>query len=87
MTNPLYIIQYELAHLEADDKIMCSNGIFTEMEAAKQELKNIYKKTQDFKYWGYKIMIFHLVENKYIYSNQFITYRFDEFIENSASLA
>lgn len=53
----LFIISYEL------DEIVCC-GIYTDLEIAKKELKNIYNKTTDYKYFGYKIMIYTLDENQ-----------------------
>lgn len=71
----LFIISYEL------DEIVCC-GIYTDLEIAKKELKNIYNKTTDYKYFGYKIMIYTLDENQYKFTNKILTYSFDEFNKN-----
>lgn len=74
----LFIISYELDEL--DECVCCS--IYTDLEIAKQELKNIYNKTTDYKYFGYKIMIYTLDEKQYKFTNRILTYRFDEFHKN-----
>ena len=76
----LFIISYELDQLnELNENVCCC--IYTDLETAKQELKNIYNKTVDYKYFGYKIMIYTLDDNQYKFTNRILTYRFDEFTE------
>jgi hypothetical protein len=74
----LFIISYELDEL---DEVVCC-GIYTDLEIAKRELKNIYNRTADYKYFGYKIMIYTLGENQYKFTNKILTYSFDEFHKN-----
>ena len=51
------------------------------MELAKEELIKIYKKTIDFKYYGYVINEYQLMDKKYIYTKTSYVYNFDKFIE------
>jgi len=44
-------------------------GIFIDFEKAKEKLHDIYKKTPDFKYYGYKINEYSLVDGEYILSS------------------
>jgi len=76
--NNLFIISYEIDSLENVNDIVCG-GIYTDLEVAKNELKNIYNKTPDYKHFGYKILLYTLVENKYKFTNRIYTYKFNEF--------
>ena len=53
--------------------------IYDNLEKAKQQLKNIYDNTPDYKHYGYKIMVYNFHENEYIISNITYTYKFDTF--------
>jgi hypothetical protein len=50
MPNQLFIIK--------NDDGICA--IFADLESAKNELKNIYNNTPDFKLYGYQIIIYDL---------------------------
>lgn len=56
-------------------------GIYTDLESAKSNLKNIYKNIPDYKYYNYKIQVYNLIENEYILTNKIYTYKFDKFLE------
>ena len=49
--------------------------LFDNLEKAKNELKNIYKKTIDFKHYGYI-----LINDEYVFHSTY-TYYFDKFVE------
>jgi hypothetical protein len=62
------------------------NGIisfFNNLEKAKTELKNIYKKTVDFKHYDYQINEFVLINNEFVFTNTTYKYFFDKFTENT----
>jgi hypothetical protein len=68
--------------------IKCNDVIYrlyTDLEKAKNELKNIYKRTPDYKHCGYHISVYNLnlVDNEYIFSNIIYTYTFDKFSNNN----
>jgi hypothetical protein len=81
MNNELFIISRNIDNIfnENNDIICC--GIYTNLEIAKYNLKNIYKKTPDYKHYGYKIQVYELVENEYKLINKIYIYTFDKFIE------
>jgi hypothetical protein len=56
MTNQLFIIK--------NDDGICA--IFADLESAKNELKNIYNTTPDFKLYGYQIVIYDLIGKQYM---------------------
>lgn len=64
-----------------DENNICF-GIYTHLETVKKYLKNIFKKTPDFKHYGYKIQVYNLIGNEYIPANKIYTYSFDKIIEN-----
>jgi hypothetical protein len=80
--DKLFIINFDVDELDDDwsNDIICS-GIYTDLETAKNELKNICNNNYEYKFLGYKIMVYNLVGNKYIFTNKIYTYTFDEFIE------
>jgi hypothetical protein len=80
MSDNLFIINYDIDDLDPINGIACC-GIYNELEKAKEELKNIFNKTPDYKFFGYKIMVYNLVNNEYKFSNKIYIYKFDEFIE------
>jgi hypothetical protein len=55
---------------------------YIDLEKAKNELKQIYEKTCDFKHYCYEINVYKLVDNEYIITNISYTYRFDMFTLN-----
>lgn len=55
-------------------------SFYNNLEKAKNELKNIYNKTIDFKHYNYKINVYKLVDNEYIITNLSYIYNFDEFL-------
>jgi hypothetical protein len=57
-------------------------AFYADLEKAKNELKHIYEKTTDFKYYGYEINVYDLVDNEYKLTNISYTYRFDNFSMN-----
>jgi hypothetical protein len=74
----IFIIDYEVV----DDNYNTINtfkGIYNDLEIAKNELKKIYNNTPDYKFFCYKIKIFHLIDNEYKFTNKFYTYSFDKF--------
>lgn len=56
--------------------------IFSDLESAQNELKEIYKKTPDFKYYGFEINVYILKNTKYIKTNEKYTYCFDKFTKH-----
>ena len=86
MTN-IYIIQSNINFEEDifDSDYNLQNPyqlIFSDLETAKNELKEIHNKTSDFKYYGFKICVYILKNNKYEKTNESYTYRFDEFTKH-----
>jgi hypothetical protein len=72
MSNILFIINsYDNVH-----------GFFTDLEKAKDKLKNIYNEISDFKYNDYKISVYNLIDSEYVISNIYYTYIFDKFDKN-----
>jgi hypothetical protein len=59
-------------------------AFYADLEKAKNELKNIYKATIDFKYFDYEINVYDLVDNEYKITNVSYTYRFDNFLLNTS---
>ena len=80
MALHLFIIDYEVTNEDFDIHNTCV-GIYNDLETAKNELKNIYNNTKDYKFFCYKIKVYQLTENEYKFTNQFYTYKFDEFTE------
>ncbi len=56
--------------------------IFSDLESAQNELREIYMKTPDFKYYGFEIRVYTLKNNKYIKTNEKYTYYFDKFTKH-----
>ena len=56
--------------------------IFSDLETAKNELKEIFNKTPDFKFYEFKICIYTLRNNRYENTNDIYTYSFDKFTKN-----
>jgi hypothetical protein len=62
--------------------IKCNDVIYrlyTDLEKAKNELKNIYNRTPDYKYDNYHIAVYNLIDNEYINSQIIYTYTFNHF--------
>jgi hypothetical protein len=78
MSNKLFIIS---RNINDDNSIICY-GIYTNLEIAKSNLKTIYKKTPDYKHYGYKIEVYELIESEYHLTNKVYTYQFDKFVES-----
>jgi hypothetical protein len=78
MITPIFTISYD-----ADDyeESMCTIGIYTDLETAKNKLKDIYNNTPDYKSYGYKINIYNLVGTEYIMTDIKYIYTFDQFSE------
>ena len=57
-------------------------GFYSDLEKAKNELKNIYKITIDFKYYDYEINVYDLLDNEFKITNVSYTYHFDNFFIN-----
>ena len=57
-------------------------AFYSDLENAKNELINIYKRTIDYKYYDYEINVYDLVNNEYKITNVNYTYRFDNFSIN-----
>lgn len=72
MFDKLFIIK--------NDEGIC--GFYSDLEKAKKELKNIYNNKPDFKYYGYKINIYELVDNEYISTDYIYTYSSNIFFTN-----
>ena len=73
MSNNLFIINNEIN--------LDNYGIYIDLEIAKNELIKIYENTINYNYYNYKIMVYVLDKNEYIFTNQKYTYIFDKFIE------
>ena len=58
-------------------------AFYTDLEKAKNELKQIYKKTIDFKYYDYEINVYEIIMNEYKITNVRYTYSFDNFLKFS----
>jgi len=71
--NQLFVIKCE-------DNI---HSMFTDLEKAKKELKNIYNNTPDYKSYSYQINVYDLIENEYVLTNTKYTYSFDIFSKSS----
>lgn len=86
MSNNLFIINFDIDEFDDEwsNDIICS-GIYTDLETAKNELKQISINKPDYKLFGYKIMVYTLVGNKYIFTNKIYTYTFDYFVENTCT--
>jgi hypothetical protein len=67
MPNQLFVIKY-------NDGI---HTMYIDLEKAKNELKNIYNKTSDYKY-----NVYNLFDTEYIIANITYTYNFDVFSKN-----
>ena len=86
MTN-IYIIQSNINFEEEfyDNVYNLQNPwqlIFSDLETAKNELKEIHNKIPDFKYYGFVICVYTLKNNKFEKTNESYTYRFDEFTKH-----
>ena len=76
----LFIIDYEVTDENLDTHTTCI-GFYNDLETAKKKLKIIYSKTTDYKFFCYKIKVYQLKKNEYKFTNNFYTYKFDEFTE------
>ena len=82
----IYAISYDINDIDdfpyANNSIICC-GIYESLDEAKNELKEIYEQTPDYKYYGYKIMVYELLKDKrkYKFINKIYTYSFDSFSE------
>ena len=85
-TTKIFIINYD-CEMELDDGLIFKK-IYNNLESAKQELNRIYNTTPDFKYYGYRIMVYSLEENnEYVFTNRFIKYNsfaniFEEYLNS-----
>lgn len=82
MSNKLFIISRDINDnfLDIKNSILCY-GIYINLEIAKYNLKTIYQKTPDYKYYEYKIQVYELTENEYNLTDKIYIYQFDKFIE------
>ena len=71
MSDKIFIIKN-------DNEVIIS--FYTNLEKAKNELKNIYNKTTDFKHYYYEINVYKLIDDEYIITNLSYIYNFDEFL-------
>lgn len=78
MSSKLFIISYDADNYEENQ---CDIGFYTDLEIAKNKLKDIYNKTPDYKYYGYKISVYELVGSEYITTHKIYVYSFDNFTE------
>jgi hypothetical protein len=69
MSNTIFVIKN-------DDGII---AFYADLEKAKNELKNIYNRTPDYKYDNYHIAVYNLIDNEYINSQIIYTYTFNHF--------
>ena len=69
MSNQLFVINCEDG--------VC--GFYSNLEKAKDELKNIYNKTSDFKHFDFKIIVYNLLDDEYVITDETYKYRFDTF--------
>ena len=69
MSNAIYVIKNDYGII----------SFYADLEKAKNELKNIYNKTPDYKYDNYHIVVYNLIDNEYINSQIFYTYTFNHF--------
>lgn len=69
MSNKIYVIKN-------DDGIV---AFYADLEKAKNELKKIYNITVDFKFYGYEIIVYDLLDDEYKLTNVRFTYHFDNF--------
>lgn len=72
MSNKIFVIKNDTGIV----------AFYADLEKAKNELKNIYKITIDFKYYDYEINVYDLVDNEYKITNVSYTYCFDNFLIN-----
>ena len=85
MSTQLFIITYD-CQMELDGHIF--KKIYTDLETAKNELRNIYNKNpDDFGYYGYNIMVYSLDNNEFIFTNTAYLYNykkddFDEYLDS-----
>lgn len=77
----IYIINSTINGLDTntEDGIIC-NGIYTNLEKAKNELKNFITQTSDYFIFTYRICIYSLSGNEYKNTNRMYIYEFGEFI-------
>ena len=73
MSDQLFVINY-------DDGV---SGFYIDLEKAKIELKNIYDKTPDYKYFDYKINVYKLNDKEYTITDTYYIYKFDTFLINT----
>ena len=66
--------------MESTDGWVCKK-IYNDVEPAKQYLKNLYDTCPDYKHYGYRIMVYILENNEYVFTHKIYTYnpRFDTF--------
>ena len=74
MSNTIFIIKNNYGII----------AIYDNLEKAKNELKNIYNRTIDYKYEDFHIGIYNLIDNEYTQSKIIYTYYFDNFQVKSA---
>jgi len=62
-------------------------GIYKNLEKAKNKLKQIHEEISYFKHYNYKIVLYKLVnefvDDEFIISNIYYTYRFDRFYKHT----
>lgn len=79
--NEIFIISSSINGLDTntEDGFIC-NGIYTDLEKAKNELKKIVTQASDFFIFTYRICIYSLNGNEYQNTNKMYIYDFGEFI-------
>jgi hypothetical protein len=95
INSVFYFMQSNINNINYINNIIMSNNIFVikndtgivafyaDLEKAKNELKNIYKITSDFKNYDYEIIVYDLIDNEYKITNISYTYSFDNFLINT----
>lgn len=70
-------MSHQLYVLKNDNYII---RLYSDLDKAKSELKNIYNKNHNFKHYEYFINIYNLEDGEYKYSKISYSYKLDEFI-------
>jgi hypothetical protein len=80
MSKILFIINCGLC--DENDGLMCSK-FYNDLETAKNELKKMYEKTTNYKFFSYKITLYQLIGKEYIMTNMNYTYKSGKFVEHN----
>ena len=72
MTDKLYVIVFDTNFIEQDEneKFWKELNIFTNLDDALLELKNLYNTICEFKFVNYHIKVYIKNNNKYLLSNE-----------------